>query len=330
MAERKEVQVTSAPWIGNFGDYCGVMAELNKSGPPVGGEIYAVSHRLPISEQTASKVPIKSIQENLYAFRDGRVSVDRIRAWQEKYGKFPIERIHMPFHWSIPSGLYNFFVHSLIKEPGDAGDRWKIALPITYMTMTAMNGFATKLAGEIACELDVPAPGLNAHVNIIEEAEKRNKILFIRGDAGYIFVENDLDYPRSRFDQFEKERDPQRAIDAVKRNDLEGVIYGLDHAYRAMRNPENKKRFDPREDFEKFESQFREHLRVIHMAGSLGDHGLILPNDTEFWDFVDFVKGRIEDDVVFCVDLSPVEMGKKSPGQQVEYTRDLVEKLQAA
>lgn len=73
------------------------------------------------------------------------------------------------------------------------------------MTTTVQNRFATELAGEFNA-------GLSAHVNIIEEAGKRNQIEKVRGNSRYVWVENDLDYPRKKPAQFEDERDPPFAL----------------------------------------------------------------------------------------------------------------------
>lgn len=327
MAERK-VEVTSSAWLTEPEQFHYVMGQINKKRPKdaqIGVELYPIAHRLPISEQTARKIPIRAIQENLYAFRDGRIDIDKIRNWQEEYGRTPIERIHLPFHYNIPTALKEFFWNSAVPfakpyEPGDPKDRWLIAAPVALMTMTAMNGFATRLAGEISQELDMQAPSLNAHVYIIEQAEKRGKVESIQGDSSGILVENDLDYPRIRPDQVRVERDPARAISAVERNNLEGVIFGVDHAYRSQ--------LDPRSDLVNFKEDFEKHLRTVHLSGSRGDHGLIWDNDVEFWDLVDFVSGHVRSDVVFCLDLSPKEMGRMNSDEQVEYMESLIAKLE--
>ncbi len=162
--------------------------------------------------------------------------------------------------------------------------------------------------------------GLNAHVNIIEEAGKRGTLAKIRGDAKYIWVENDLDYPRKKPEQVEAERDPRRALKVVKQFGLEGVIMGVDHAYRAG--------VDPYRDFIELEDEFKKHLRTLHLSGTKGDHGLILADDDEFWDFMNFVKGKISSDVRFCLDLNPFEMGKKTRDEQVDYVRGLIKELE--
>jgi hypothetical protein len=186
--------------------------------------------------------------------------------------------------------------------------------------MTAANGFAQRLAGEISDELDMPAPNLNAHVNIVENAERRGKIKFIQGRARGIQVENDLDYPRIRPEHIKEERDPKRAIQAVLRNGLEGVIYGVDHAYRAN--------IDPRHSLLENKEEFKRHLRTVHLSGSKTDHGLISDDDYEFWDFLDFISKNIEKDVVFCLDLNPKEMGTLSSDAQIDYLEGLISKLE--
>lgn len=324
MGTERRIEVTSSAWITEPEQFHYVLGQINKR-RPIGGELYSVAHRLPISEQTASKIPIRAIQENLYAFRDGRISIEKILEWQKEYGRFPIVRIHLPFHYNIPTALKSFCWNSAVPiakpyEPGNPSDRWQIAVPIAYMTMTAANGFAQRLAGEISDELDMPAPSLNAHVNIIEQAEKRGKIKFIQGRARSIQVENDLDYPRIRPEHIRQERDPKRAIQAVLRNGLEGVIYGVDHAYRAN--------LDPRGDLLENKEDFKTHLKTIHFSGSKTDHGLITDDDHEFWGLADFISQNVERDVVFCLDLNPKEMGEMSPDGQVDYLESLFGKLE--
>lgn len=122
--------------------------------------------------------------------------------------------------------------------------------------------------------------------------------------------------------QFEAERDPQRAFSAVEKYGLEGVIYGADHAFRFGT--------DPAEKFEQHQEGFDRHLRVIHLSGSGGDHPLIEDSDKKFWDFVDFTRGRIADDVRFCLDLDPLQMRKLSADAQLDYISGLVQRLEKA
>ncbi len=315
MSGERRIEVASSAWIGNPEDLFGIVGQINKGRSEdrhIGVELYPVAHRLPISERTAARTPF--LKDHLYAFRDGKISLDRIHQWQRDYGSVPVERIHLPFHWSIPSGLYNYCIHSVFKEPGRGNDRM-IATAVAYMTMTVMNNFATRLAGELE-----PRATLNAHVNIIEEAEKRGKIGKIGGKARGILVENDLDYPRKYPFQIQNERDVGRAISAVERNHLEGLILGIDHAYRAH--------LDPRDDFLDFEQDLRRHVRTLHLSGSKEDHGLITDDDYEFWDVMDFVKVEVSPDVSFCLDLNPQQMAQKSLGGQYQYLRELVEKLE--
>lgn len=324
MSGERKIEFTSAQWWGDLGNGFEVLGMINKERPDdakIPLEIYPVAHRLPISERTAAIIPIRALRENLWAFRDGRVSLKMIRDWQKENGgesNVPVERIHLPFHYNIPTALKNFFWNSMIPlakpyEPGDPYDRWAIAAPVSYMTMTVANRFATRLAGELNA-------GLNGHVYIVEQAEKRGTLLKIIGNARYLRVENDLDYPRNRPEQVRAERDPQRAIDAVKRNGLDGVILGIDHAYRAGQ--------DPREGLDVFDGEDKKYLKTLHLSGSKTDHGLIQEDDWEFWDFLHYAKEKISDDVTFCLDLSPKEMQHLTYHQQVDYLKKLIKRLE--
>ena len=78
MSTERRIEVTTSAWITEPEQFHYVLGQINKK-RPIGAELYPISHRLPISEQTASKIPIRAIQENLYAFRDGRISIKKIR-----------------------------------------------------------------------------------------------------------------------------------------------------------------------------------------------------------------------------------------------------------
>lgn len=327
MSAERKIEATTSAWLGNPEQAFYVLGEVNKELHPdnwVGLEIYPVAHKSPISERTAERLPLLNRLVNAgygFAFRDGRVSSEELDMWRTQY-KVPIERIHLPFHYSIPTGAYNYVIHSVFKERGTLKDRG-IATVVAYMMMTAMNNVATRLAEDFDA-------GLNAHVNIIEEAQKRGKVNKIVGEARYVRVENDVDYPRKKFEHFQRERDIERALDAVEAielDDSDGLIYGLDHAYRAMLNPENRDKFDPRDDFSKSNARFHKYLRNIHLAGSKGDHGLIQPDDGEFWGFMAFARDNISDNVAFCLDLDPVGMDAMTTDEQVDYMKVTVKKL---
>lgn len=295
MSERR-VELTSSAWLFNPERLFWIAGQINKTRSPdarIGVELYPVHYFMG------------------GPFGPGRISSDTIHAWQKEHGPVPVERIHLPFHYNLSSALYNYFGHSVFKEPGTLKDR-AIATAVGYMTTTVQNRFATNLAGDFNA-------GLNAHVNIIEEAGKRNTMAKVRGNSRYVWVENDLDYPRKKPEQFEAERDPERAFRAVERHGLEGVIYGADHAFRFGADPADK--------FDEHKEGFDKHLRVIHLSGSEGDHPLIEDTDHKFWDFISFVRERISDEVRFCLDLDPLQMRKLSPDVQLEYVNNLVLKL---
>ncbi len=297
MGSERRVELTSSAWLFQPEGLFAVAGKINKDRP--------------INEQIAVELyPVHYF--NGLPLGPGRINEDKIRSWQREYGSVPVERIHLPFHYSLPLAFKNYFYTSVFKEPGSLKDR-VIASAVSAMTTTVQNRFATRMAGNLEA-------GLNAHVNIIEEAGKRGSLAKIRGGAKYIWVENDLDYPRKRPKQIEKERDPRRPLEVVKKYGLEGVIMGVDHAYRAG--------VDPYRDFIDLEGEFKKHLRTLHLSGTKGDHGLIEKDDVDFWDFMNFVKGKISEDVRFCLDLNPFEMGKKTRDEQIDYVRDLVKELE--
>ena len=182
------------------------------------------------------------------------------------------------------------------------------------MIMTAMNKHVTKLASEFNT-------GLNMHRNLAEEATKRGTIAKITGKARYVWIENALDYPRSESQDIDAERDPRKVIDILEKNpkDFSGLIYGVDHAFRAG--------VDSLQHFDEFKDEFKTHLRTLHLSGSKGDHGLIEDDDYVFWDFMHSVRDKISDDVRFCIDLNPAQMDAKTPSEQVDYVKKLVQKL---
>lgn len=243
----------------------------------------------------------------------GLVTSRKIWGWQKDYGPVPIERFHLPFHWSVPSALYNYFYYSIFVEPGPFVDR-AIASGLAAMTTTVQNKFAIKLAGEFGA-------GLTTHVNIAEEAGKRNKVQWLRGGSEYIWVENDVDYPRKRPEHILRERDPQRAIRAVEDYRLDGVIIGVDHDFYLG--------IDPLQTLTEKSTAFSKHLRAVHLSGSKGHHGIISEDDHDFWRVVDFIKREDSfDNVRFCVDLSPFALRHLTPDQQLDYIKDLVTRLE--
>ena len=319
MNAERNIELTTSAWWGNTEETFHIASEVDKLFPDNSKlrlEVYPVAHRLPMNEKIAMRLPIfRTIVHdgNGFAFRDGRVSVEKLKEWQLQYD-VQVERVHLPFHYSIPSASYNYIVQSTVDEPGTLKDRF-IATAVGMMTMTAMNNFAQKLVGEFE------GAGLNSHRNIVEEAKKRNKLAKIKGKAAYLWIENDLDYPRKEPDDIKNEGDPGKVIDLIEDDpeNLDGLIYGVDHAFRAG--------VDPKEDFNTYRDQFKKHLRTLHLSGSRRDHGLIENDDHAFWDFMHFVREKISDDVRFCLDLNPAEMDRKTPSEQVDYFRNLVKKL---
>ncbi len=313
MSLERRVEMTSSAFIFDPERGYWLAREINKARrnkPPIGLEFYPTVHGLPIKVGERIRFEPKT---------DWRVSLDKIKQWRDQYGPVPVERIHLPFHWSIPSALKNYFWNSFAPiakpyEPGSAKDR-AVATAISYMTMTAQNHKAIEMAGELNAEL-------NAHVNIVEAAGKSKKIVWIRGNSRGVLVENDLDYPRIRPEQIEAERDPARAFRAVEKYGLEGVIYGADHAFRHG--------IDPKEAFYQYREGFDKHLAVIHLSGSRGDHGLITPDDEDFWDFVRFAKENTDERVSLCLDLDPLAMRRLPKYSQLNYFNHTIEELEKA
>ena len=229
-----------------------------------------------------------------------------------------VERIHLPFHWGIASATHRF-LRSFVKEPGTLGDRW-IAMRAAAGTGTVENQFALKLAKQLDA-------GLNAHAYIVESAEKRGKIDHLKQNSRYIWVENDLDYPRKYKKDIALARDPQRAVDASERNGLQGIILGLDHTYGYELNP-----FDDFADH-KLRTQLQNSMRSVHLAGSQGNkdesgHGLVDLEDRAFWEFIDYLKGlEFAEPLRFCLDITPYAMRKMTQSQQLDYMKQLVKKL---
>ncbi len=315
MSADRKIQFTTSAFWGNPEQAFYVGGEVNKQLPQeshLGLEVYSFVHRLPVSESMAARLPFLSnlVKDGYgFAFRDGTVDSAKLKQWQSEYG-VEVDRVHAAFHASILNALYNYG-RSFVVEQGTLKDR-VIATVIAYQTMTAMNGVATKLAEDLDA-------GMNLHRNIVQWGERRGKLDKIIGNSRYAFMENDLDYPRKHLEDIRAERDVQTALDVIRRNNLGGLIYGVDHAYRA--------KIDPREDFEKFKTDFAQDLRVLHISGSKGDHGLIEPDDFEFWDFVKFAAARIPEDVIFCMDLDPLAMDQKKPHEQVEYLSSTASQL---
>ncbi len=246
----------------------------------------------------------------------GRLTAERIRNWQKEHGPAPIERIHYPFHYSFSEATKNFFVHSVLKEPGTLKDR-TVALGAAWMTGTLQNRFAQNLAKEFNA-------GANAHVNLVEIAERKGKVGELVRGTRYVWVENALDYPRARRADAVKANDPGKTLGAVERNfdcGVEGVILGIDHAFIHG--------IDPHDWFADYADDLKKYLRVVHLAGSKTTHGLIDPSDYNFWEFVSFVKAKSFDfPVRFCLDLNPFEMKKLSSQAQLDYMKDLIARLE--
>ncbi len=309
MNQERKVELTSSGWLFNPERLFWIAGQINKERPldaQVRVELYPTHYFMG------------------WPLGPGRIDKDRILSWQKEHGSVPIERIHLPFHWSWSQAIENFFYNSLIPsssryEPGTGKNR-VIAMGIGWMMTTVQNKFATRLAGEFGA-------GLNSHVHIIEEASKKDKLTEIKGNARYIWVENDLDYPRSKPEQLRAERDPKRAIRAVEKYGLEGVILGVDHDFLYG--------LDSLEHFEQNLTELKKHLRSIHLAGSEGyrtlipvDNGEIL--DQKVNDVVDYVKQHFESTVNFCVDLNPFEMRYLTQAQQLDYIKELVRTLESS
>ena len=96
VTERK-VELTSSAWLFNPERLFWIAGQINKTRPPdvqIGVELYPVHYLMG------------------GPFGLGRISDDSIHAWQKEHGPVPIERIHLPFHYNLPSALYNYFAHS--------------------------------------------------------------------------------------------------------------------------------------------------------------------------------------------------------------------------
>ncbi len=322
-AERR-VEVTSSGFFFDPEPLFYLTGEINRTRPrdaQIGLELYSVVKTLPPFHKIPYLKNRRFVREHGIAFeRDGRISLDKIHNWWKEYGhgeEMPVKRIHLPFHYSIPSGLRNYFWYSMVPfakpyEPGNRKDR-AIASAVAWMTMTAMNGFATGLATELGAEQ-------NVHVNIVEEAAKRGNLIEVLA-GNRTLTENAADYTREDFEENEAQINPERAFVAVRKYFLQGVIYGADHEYRSGK--------DPRILFDRHRKGFDKYLRVIHLSGSQGDHGLITDEDHEFWSFIDHIKDKISNDVIFCLDLDPFQMDHLTKAQQVDYIRNLVKKLES-
>lgn len=305
MNTERKVEVTSSGWFFDPERAFWIIGQINKARPPdaqIALELYPTIHN-PFWQRNQT---------------DSRVSLDRIKRWQDEYGSVPIERIHLPFHYDIPSAFQRFFIHSVFKEPGTWANR-KIAMGVAWMTWVASNGFAQNLAGELS-GLQGRRVGLNAHVYLVEKAGPKG-ISKLQGRADYILVENDLDYPRIRLNQLMAERDPQRAIRAIETYGLEGLILGVDHDFL------NK--LDPIKTFERNQDGLKRHLKVIHLAGSKGFRGEDLRKDPDFWRVVNYVSETRDFDAVrFCLDLNPFEMRGLTNDEQLDYISNLVSQLE--
>lgn len=305
MSAERSVELTSSGFFFNPERLFWIAGQINKQRPAedqIAVELYPVHYFMG------------------WPLGPGRIDSARIHNWQKEHGSTPIERIHLPFHWNLSTAFKNFFWNSLVPvakpyEPGAAKNR-VIAMGVSLMTTTIQNRFATNLAREFEA-------GINAHVYIIEEAAKRNQLGWIRDNARYTWIENDLDYPRLKRDQLLAERDPQRAIGAVEQHGLEGVILGADHDFLYGLNPI--------ETLEQNQEGLKRHLRCVHLAGSGGYRGLPDESDVAFWQVVDYVRNHSFDhNVRFCLDLSPFDMRRLKADQQLDYIKDLVKKLEAA
>lgn len=302
MTERK-VELTSAAWITDPERLFWIAGSLNKERPQseqLAVELYPVHY--------LGGIPLGP----------GRILADKVKEWKQEHGEVQIERIHLPFHWSVSSATKRFLT-SFFQQQGTLKDRWT-AMKVGVAIGTVQNRYAMKLAGELDS-------GFNAHVSIIEEAQKRGKIDELKANSRYIWVENDLDYPRKNPGDIQKARDPVRAVSAVEGNGLDGVILGIDHAYNFG--------IDPKEDFEKtgVSDMLKKNLRCLHLAGSTSfgeaGHGLIREDDKDFWALVNVVKGRdFDHDIVFCLDLNPFEMKHLTQSEQLDYIKRTVKKLE--
>lgn len=292
----RQIEITSSGWLFKPEQLFWLVGHLNNhhhDHPPIGVELYPVHYF------------------NGWPMGPGRIDAKRIREWQNRFGNVPIERIHLPFHYSLPLALKNYFYTSIFQEPGTFKNR-VVASGVAYMTTTVQNMLATRLAENFNA-------GLNAHVHIIEEAAKRHELTKIRGQAKYVWVENDTDYPRINPVQQQRQRDPLRAIRAVRYNGLDGIILGIDHDFWHG--------YDPMAIFEKYSANLKGHLRAVHLAGSTGHHGLISHQDRQFWDFIRYIKKANWPDVRFCLDLNPFEVQRLNPVEQLELVYQLVNRL---
>ncbi len=299
------MELTSSGWLFDPERLFWIAGQINKDRPQsakIGLELYPVHYF------------------NGLPMGPGRIDGRRIDIWKKEYGDSPIERIHLPFHWDLPTAFKNFFWTSLVPlakpyEPGTPKDRF-IAAGLAAMTTTVQNRFALNLAKKYDA-------GLNAHVHVVEESAKRGKVKMLTDDTRYVWVENELDYPRERRDQVMAERDPVRAIRAVEQHGLEGVILGVDHDFLY--------KFNPVETLDGNYDGLKKHLRSVHISGSEGHHGLVSEEDRDFWEVVEYVRGHnFDNNVRFCLDLNPFEMRHLTRDEQLDYISGLVEKLEAA
>lgn len=334
MSERDghfRVETTTGPWLFNPEQGFWIIGKINKERPRearIGFEVYPVDHRIyplhkiPLIGRLAEKLPYwEEYGDTLSG--NGRINETKIRDWQREYGDpskgdgaIPIERVHLPFHWSNTTGFYNYFVRSVFSEPGTWQNRI-VATWAAHLTRTVQSHHAEKLGRAFNA-------GANVHVNIVEEAVKGRQTGVLKSNFRYVRVENDLDWIRKKPDQYERERDPKRAIDAVERYGFEGVIYGLDHAFDHNR--------DPLLDFR--DPELITHLRTIHLSGTEklagGGHSLIGLDDPVFWGVIREIKKiSFPNPVSLCLDISPLAMSHMTPDQQLDYYRELVGKLES-
>ncbi|OGD86291.1 hypothetical protein A2870_01685 [Candidatus Curtissbacteria bacterium RIFCSPHIGHO2_01_FULL_41_11] len=294
MSSERRVEVTSAGWIHRPKQFCEVIGNINRKLPP--------EHQVRV-EFYPGHWPVGLPMP-------GAISAERIHAWEREYGPIPVERFHMPFHYNLSSQII-YFSKSLRRWRRDWLGKGKAAA-IALVTGNVFNHHVNRMAKEFDA-------GLNVHGYVAETAVERGDLNKLMAGSRYIYVENDSKRRGQGREGMIDTRDPQRAIDLVIEHDFGGMIWGVDHDFQFGINP--------CETFDKFEDQFRKHLRVIHLSGSSGDHSLIYQSDKKFWEFVGYISKRLDCGVVFCLDFNPLKMRKLSSNAQHIYVRDLVLEL---
>lgn len=245
----------------------------------------------------------------------GNVTADKIRSWQQEYGDAPVNRVHLPFSndsqsaWEGYARIKMKLVEKVVISP-----------IIMYLMGTVENMKALELVR------DLEVGEVNAHVSVVEQAANRGTLGRIKETGAAILVENEGSYSSIDPAQIKESRSAARSVEAVRRHRLAGVIYGADHT--------SNYGIDPVEELDAAPKEYRDLMRVIHIAGS-GHHGLIDTKNRDTARFLDYVKYNIPPQVSLCVDLSPLvarrnfKLRSWPVQQEIDYLRETIAVLES-